>query len=54
MICWALDCADDGTERFVTKPIGTWSLAGAQIKLVATKVVLCDKHWSDHLTAVSA
>lgn len=51
MNCWALDCDEPGSDRFVTKPIGSFSLSGNQLKLVATKVVLCDRHWQAHREA---
>lgn len=46
MTCWAEHCQDEGTDRFVSKPVGSFSIAGAQPKTVATRYVLCDEHWA--------
>lgn len=42
-ICWAEGCSDDGTARFVAQPV---ALAGSQLKLGASRYVLCDEHWA--------
>jgi len=33
------------SERFVAKPIGSFSIAGAQPKVVAVKIEVCDDCW---------
>ncbi len=43
--CNVSGCRTDGPHRrFVAKPIGTWSLAGAQPKIAAHEIALCDEH----------
>lgn len=46
MTCWTKDCEDEGTDRWLSKPIGSFSIAGAQPKVVATRYVFCDEHWA--------
>lgn len=40
-------CEKEGTERFYAKPIGSFSVAGAQMKVVASQTVACDEHWAE-------
>ena len=40
-------CTNEGTERFYAKPIGSFSVAGAQMKLVASQTIACDEHWAE-------
>lgn len=43
-------CPNEGAERFYAKPTGSFGVAGAQMKVVASQTVACDEHWSDFTT----
>lgn len=46
MICQVQRCQDDGEPRYLAKPVGSYSIAGAQYKASATELPpLCDEHW---------
>jgi hypothetical protein len=39
-------CTRPGTQRFYAKPTGSYSIAGAQTKVVAHDTWACDDHWA--------